>query len=57
MQQYGWIYQATLLADHERIKLEEVYQLTTITALNGLAYIKSKHAHDADSQKQAYAKH
>ena len=57
MQRYGWIYQATLIAEHEKIKLDEVYNLSTIQALNDLAYLKSKNAHDREQIKKAYAKH
>jgi hypothetical protein len=57
MQNYGWIYQATLIAEHEKIKLEEAYELSTIQALNDLSYIKSKNAHDIEQQKKAYGKH
>jgi hypothetical protein len=57
MQQYGWIYQASLIADHEKIKLMDVYDLPTIQALNDLSYIKSKNAHDLEQQKKAYGKH
>ena len=56
MRNYGWIYQATLIAEHERIKLEEVYDLPTIQALNDLAYLKSKNAHDNEQMKQMYGK-
>jgi hypothetical protein len=57
MQRFGWIYQATIIAEHERIKLSEVYELPTIQALNDLSYLKSKTAHDREQIKQAYAKH
>ena len=57
MQRYGWIYQATIIAEHERIRLEEVYELPTIQALNDLSYIKSKNAFDKEQMKQVYAKH
>jgi hypothetical protein len=57
MQRYGWIYQATLIAEHERIKLEDVYEMPTIQALNDLSYLKAKNAFDADQMKKAYAKH
>jgi hypothetical protein len=56
MQRYGWIYQATIIADHERIKLSEVYELPTIQALNNLSYLKAKNAFDTDQMKKAYAK-
>ena len=57
MQTYGWIYQASLIADHERIKIEEVYELKTIQALNDLSYIKSKNAHELEMYKKANGKH
>jgi hypothetical protein len=57
MQRFGWIYQATIIAEHERIKLEDVYEMSTLQALNDLSYIKSKNAHDREQMKQAYGKH
>jgi hypothetical protein len=57
MRQYGWIYQASLIADHEKIKLADVYDIPTIQALNDLSYIKSKNAHDLEQHKKAYGKH
>jgi hypothetical protein len=57
MQRYGWIYQATLIAEHERITLEQVYEMPTIQALNDLSYLKAKNAFDTDQIKKAYAKH
>jgi hypothetical protein len=54
---YGWIYQATLISDHEKIKLDEVYNLPTLQALNDLAYLKSKNAYDSEQMKKLYAKH
>jgi len=57
MRIYGWIYQATLIAEHEKIKLDEVYELQTIQALNDLAYLKSKNAYDSEQLKKVYAKH
>jgi hypothetical protein len=57
MRRFGWIYQATIIADHERIKLEDVYELTTLQALNDLSYLKSKNAYDSEQIKKAYGKH
>jgi len=57
MRRFGWIYQATIIADHEKIKLSEVYELPTIQALNDLSYLKSKTSHDREQMKQAYGKH
>jgi hypothetical protein len=56
MRHYGWIYQATLIAEHEKIKLDEVYELPTIQALNDLAYLKSKNAYEAEQIKNRYGK-
>jgi len=57
MRVYGWIYQATIIAEHEKIKLDEVYNLPTLQALNDLAYLKSKNAYDSEQMKKVYAKH
>jgi hypothetical protein len=57
MRQYGWIYQASIIADHEKIKLSDVYELTTIQALNDLSYLKAKNAFDSEQMKKAYGKH
>lgn len=57
MRQYGWIYQASLIRDFEKIRLEEVYQLPTINALNDLSYLKSKANYDSIQMKKAYGKH
>lgn len=57
MSVYGWIYQATLIADHEKIKLDDVYNLPTLQVLNDLAYLKSKNAYDSEQMKKLYAKY
>ena len=57
MRTYGWIYQASLIAEHERIGLEEVYELKTIQALNDLSYIKSKNAHELEMHNRANGKY
>jgi hypothetical protein len=57
MQRYGWIYQATIIAEHERINLEEAFELPTIQALNDLSYIKAKNSFDREQMKQIYGKH
>jgi hypothetical protein len=38
---YGWIYQTTIVAEHERIELDRVYDLPAVQFLNDLAYIKA----------------
>jgi hypothetical protein len=57
MRTYGWIYQASIIAEHERIELGEVYELKTIQALNDLSYIKSKNAHELEMHKRANGKY
>jgi hypothetical protein len=47
MQRFGWIYQASIIAEHEKIKLVEVYDLPTIQCLNALSYLKAKNAYEA----------
>lgn len=39
---YGWIYSTSLVADHERISLDQAYELPIYQYLNGLAYCKMK---------------
>lgn len=39
---YGWIYSATIVADHERISLDSAFELPVMQFLNGLAYMKMK---------------
>jgi hypothetical protein len=57
MQRYGWIYQATIIAEHERINLADVFELPTIQALNDLSYIKAKNSFDREQMKKIYGKH
>jgi hypothetical protein len=57
MQRFGWTYQATIIAEHERIKLEEVYGLSTIQCLNALSYLKAKNAFDKDQINKINAKY
>lgn len=39
---YGWIYSATIVADHERISLDHAFELPVLQFLNALAYMKMK---------------
>jgi len=39
---YGWIYSSTLVADFERITLDQAFELPIYQYLNGLAYCKMK---------------
>lgn len=40
--QYGWIFSAKKVAEHEGMKLEEVFGIPVIQALNDLAYLKGE---------------
>jgi hypothetical protein len=44
---YGWIYSASVVADHERISLDAAFELPVLQFLNGLAYIKMKNKVEA----------
>lgn len=46
MDYYGWHYQATLVAEYERVKLADVWELSAINFLNDLAYLKAKNEHE-----------
>ena len=52
MRFYGWIYQTSLVAEFERIKMEEAYELPTIQFLNDLAYLKAKSEHERLEMKR-----
>ena len=56
MLRFGWIYQAAIIAEHERIKLEEVYNLPTIQCLNALSYLKAKNAFEVNEIKRINGK-
>ena len=52
MQYFGWHYSAKLIADHENIRVEEVYDRSTIESLNSLAYLKAKADYDRELHRQ-----
>lgn len=52
MQYFGWHYSAKLIADHENIRVEEVYDRLTIEALNTLSYLKAKADYDRELHRQ-----
>jgi hypothetical protein len=56
MRNYGWIYQAKLVAEHEGIRLEKAFDLNTLQFLNDLAYIKAKNEYDREQLKKVYGK-
>ena len=46
VEQYGWIFSATTVAQHEGLRLMQAFQLPVIQALNDMAYLKSKRKFD-----------
>jgi hypothetical protein len=42
MGKYGWLYQVDLVADLERVKREDVFNMDLIPFLSNLLYIKEK---------------
>jgi hypothetical protein len=52
MQYFGWHYSAKLIADHENIRVEQVYDRSTIEALNTLSYLKAKADYDRELHRQ-----
>ena len=52
MNQFGWIYQASLISEHEKIKLEDVFELPAIQFLNDLSYISAKISYDNEQRKK-----
>lgn len=54
---YGWIYSATMVAEHERITLDQAFDLPARQALNALSYLKSKKQYeDEQARKNEYKK-
>ena len=49
---YGWIYSATQVAEHERITLEQAFDLPVRQALNDLSYLKAKRQYDEQQMKK-----
>jgi hypothetical protein len=47
-EQYGWIYSAQKIAEFERIKLDEAYDLPIIQAFNDLAFLKAHQEYEAE---------
>jgi hypothetical protein len=56
MRDFGWIYQAALVAEFERIPMEQVYEIPTLQFLNDLSYLKAKNEYEAEQLKKAYGK-
>jgi hypothetical protein len=51
MDTYGWIYQAAIVAEHEKVKLDEVYDMPVLQFLNDLAYLKAKQDYEQQQIK------
>lgn len=47
-EKWGWVYNAELIADFERITLDDVFNLKIIRCLNSLAYLKEKKANEKE---------
>lgn len=47
-EQYGWIYSAQKIAEFERIKLDEAYDLPIIQAFNDLSYLKAHQEYETE---------
>jgi hypothetical protein len=56
MRDFGWIYQASLVAEFERIPMEEVYDIPTIQFLNDLSFLKAKNEYEAEQLKKINGK-
>jgi hypothetical protein len=56
MKNYGWIYQAALISEFEKIKLDEVFNMPTIKFLNDLSYLSAKSSYEAELRKQSNGK-
>jgi hypothetical protein len=50
--QYGWIFSAKQVADHNGITIDQAYELPVIHALNDMSYLKSKQQYDKWLAKQ-----
>lgn len=50
--QWGWIYSATQVAKHERITLDQAFDLPIRQALNDLAFLKDKNEYDKQQLKR-----
>jgi hypothetical protein len=49
---FGWVFSATMVADHNRITLDQAYALPVRVAFNDLAYLKAKAAYDEKQFKR-----
>ena len=49
---FGWIHNAKMVAEHEGIPLEQVWNLGVIQFLNDLLYLKMKDKYDAEQLRK-----
>jgi hypothetical protein len=56
MRDFGWIYQASLVAEFERIPMESVYDIPTLQFLNDLSFLKAKNEYEAQQLKKINGK-
>lgn len=56
MRYYGLIYQTELVANFEKITLEQCYELPLLQYLNDLAYLKAKGEYESEQVRKAYGK-
>lgn len=53
---YGWIFSTAQVAEHERITLDEAFNLPTLQYLGDLSYIKAKARYEAEQIKEMQRK-
>lgn len=49
---FGWVYNASQVAEFERVTLDEVYDLPVVQFLNDLSYLKQKRQVDEHQHRQ-----
>ena len=49
---FGWQYTARLIAEQENISVKAVFEMSTIEALNTMAYMKAKSSYDREQMKK-----
>lgn len=53
LKQFGWIFSAKEVAQHNGIKLDEAYNLPIVQALNDMCYLKAKSKYEVWQSKSA----
>jgi len=57
MKYYGWIYSTAQIAEHERITLDQAFELPVVQYLNDLAYLKMKDKLEKAQMDRLHKKH